>query len=321
MTMRVPTTRAQAPRLGANGGRPVYARQLSDAARGLGYVNYRPKAVPVTLAITAGGVAALPTAAAAQVDQVFPPDMNGAFIEMYQLTAQTLLPRLVAGTETKGLEIGLDQVNNETTEFVPGGNNNANPFAYTVGTSPKASFRATLEFEDASGCDQLVIGWRKVQAYQATAAFIAATDPIYTDFAAMGFAGTAANPNPLRIITDLNDSGTPVVTTPGFTIADGLIHTLEVQLHGRKVQYWLNGNKLGNTISRDGVGNLITSQTPATPPAFSFDVGDILVPFIFVRQDADISPIYISPNGILPGIECGPLSEMSADDAGLQQLA
>lgn len=318
MALPVSSSARPVPNNGVNGGRPVYANQMSDGARGLNVFNAKAfRTAPLTLNTSAGGVPALPTAGAAQVNQVYTPF---GMIEMYQQTAQTLLPRLVAASESKGLEVALDQVNNETVEYVPGGNYIGSPYAYTVGTSAPATFRVSLEIEDADGMDQMVIGWRKVQAYQAAAGFITAVDPLYTDFAAIGFAGAVANPNPLRVITDLNDTGTPVITALGFTWADGLIHTLEVRVTGRRALYFINGKRLGDTISKDGLGNTITSQSPITPPAFSFDVGDVLVPFAFFRQDAALSPAYLSSTALLGAVYAGPLSELGLDPSNLQGL-
>jgi len=322
MTIVVPSTR-QHPARGANGGRPVYAHQMSDGAFGRNYASLRPKTKPLVHTIGAGGITAFGAVSATQIDVLTFPD-NDIVIEFYQNTAQTLLPRLVVGSETDGLEIGLDAVDNETVEYVVGGNHNANPYAYTVGTSKPYSFRATMRVADVSGSDAFGIGWRKVQAYAAATAplFIAAGDPTYTDLAFLGIAAAAAAPATIRTLTDLNDSGVPVVTSTGFTWADTKVHTLEVRLYGRRVYYFINGQRLGDRVAKDGLGAALTAQDTLTPPAFSFDTGDILVPFIFNRY-ATTTPglIHVVPNGVFPGIEVGPLSEMGLDNANLQQLS
>lgn len=322
MTMPVSTDGGFTPSRGVNGGNKVYADRLSDGAIRRNYASLRPKTKPRVLTIASGGVPALPTASATQIDLLEFPN-NLIEIEMYQNTAQTLMPRLVVGSETAGLEIGLDAVDNETVEYVVGGNHLANPYAYTVGTSKPYFFRATITLTDGSGTDNLGIGWRKVQAYAAATdpIFLAATDPIYTDFCFLGIAAAAADNPTLRTVTDVGNTGVPVVTSTGFTWADGKTHCLEIRLYGTHAYYYINGVKLGGgPITVDGLGAALTSQTPLAQPAVTFTAADVFVPFIFNRF-ATTSPaaIYISALGTYPGIEVGPLSEIGLDPNNLQK--
>jgi len=251
----------------------------------------------------ATGVTALPTAAASQIDCAT--SSQGYYYELFQTTAQTILPFAHA---TKGLEISCDEVDNESVEIVPGGNRTNSPHAMVVGTDSDFFMRVQLELTDASGSDQLVVGWRKVQTYAAPTGFLAATDPIYTDFAAIGFAGTKADPNPVRTITDLNDSGTPVVTAANFTWADTKIHQLEVRVIGAKAQYLINGVRLGNPVAVDALGAAITSQSTLTGATFTFDSGDTLIPFIFLRHDTDVAE-----DTFLRQLELGHLVDIGLD--------
>ncbi len=260
-----------------------------NVARGK-YVYEKINGSPLILNM-AGALAALPTAAAAQVDTIL--TRGGVGWEMYQTTAQTLGPAYTSGS---GLEIALDQVDNESVEYVPGGNNTFNPLARTLPSSTAAGdtdffFRAKFTLTDASGMDQFGIGWRKQEAFAVPTSF--AVDGIYTDFALFGFAGTAAAANPVRIATDLNNGGTATVTTTGFTWADGLTHELQIRVIGRRAFFLINGIMLGNPVAKDGNGAAITSQNTLTGPVFSFDAGDQLVPFIFCRQDADLTPAFL----------------------------
>lgn len=243
---------------------------------------------------------------------------GGLHIDMFATTAQTILPILTPGT---GLEISLDQVDNESVEYVPGGNSDYNPFAYTVGTSTPTVFRVALKIADASGSDQLLVGWRKREAFAVPTSFLTTGDGIYTDFLGIGFAATKANPNPISIAYDVNNGGSTFVNAGAFTWADGLTHVLEVRLIGGQCRLLINGARLGNAIAVDGLGGSITSQqtSSAGEAAFNaldgdsdgvkgFDTGDILVPFIFVRQDADVTGAVS-----LQGLEIGPLSEFGLD--------
>lgn len=249
------------------------------------YVYEKINGSPLILNMS-GALAALPTAAASQVDTLI--TRGGVGWDMFQTTAQTLGPAYTSGS---GLEIALDQVDNETVEYVPGGNNTFNPLGRTIGTDPSFFFRAKFTLTDASGMDQFGIGWRKQETFAVPTSF--AVDGIYTDFALLGFAGTSANPNPVRTSTDLNNGGTATVTAAGFTWADGLTHQLEVRVYGRRVVYLINGVALGGVVAKDGLGAAITAQQTTTGAAFNFDTADFVVPFIFCRQDADLTPVFL----------------------------
>lgn len=257
-------------------------------------LNYGTQAAPVSLPTLPAAADAADTLTSLYV----PGAIGHQYIEIYATTAQAIRPLVHA---SKGLEIAGDQVNNESVEYVPGGNRASNPLGYQA-PNPSAGvvgngaafIKATLEIEDADGSDQLVIGYRKLQNYVVPTGFLAATDPLYTDFAAIGFAGAVTNPNQVRTITDLNDQGAvPTVHATNFTIADGGIHTFEVRIIGRRVLYYLNGQLVGGRIAIDGLGAAITAQNTFTPPAYTVDAGDFMVPFIFVRQDAALTLVYI----------------------------
>jgi hypothetical protein len=261
-------------------------------------MQYGTQAAPVT-------VPTFPTALQDNVDVIHLAEAFGLkAIELYQTTAQTLMPSRHA---TKGLEIGLDEVNNESAEYVPGGNHAANPLGCLAGTDPGVLIRATLEIADVSGSDQLVIGFRKQENYVVPTSFLSTGDALYTDFYGIGFSG-AADPNDVKTVKDLNNAGSTVVFDTNFNFADGGIHTLEVRVKGRKVQCFINGVALGGVVKKDGVGAVLTAQQTYTPPAFTFDAGDFLIPFIFSRYDAT------TPGAIyLRSLWCGQLVEDGLD--------
>lgn len=251
---------------------------------------------------------------------------RGLEVDFFATTAQTILPILTAGS---GLEISLDQVDNESVEYVPGGNSAYNPFAYTVGTSQPALFRIALNIADASGSDQLLMGYRKQEAFAVPTSFLTTGDATYTDFCAIGFAATKANPNPVQIAYDVNNGGSTFVNAAAFTWADAKSHVLEMRLKGGRVSFYINGAALGSRISTDGVGGSITAQqtSSAGQTAFNaldgdsdgvkgFDTGDVLVPFIFVRQDGDLTG-----NVFWQGIQIGPQSEFGLDSGNESLLS
>lgn len=249
------------------------------------------------------GVPALPTAVQGQIDVALSP--RGYFYELFQTTAQTLLP---FSHDTKGIEISCDEVNNETVEIVPGGNRSSSPYAFTVGTDTDFFMRAVFEITDADGADQFGIMWRKQEAYQVPTSFLTTGDGIYTDFCLLGFAATVANPNPVNVATDLNNSGSTTVTPLNFTWADTLVHELQLRVIGGRAQFLINGVRAGNPVSKDALGNTITSQSTVTGPSFTFDTGDVLVPSIFLRHDAAVSEDHF-----LRELEIGHLVDIGLD--------
>ena len=297
---------------GAQPHERVFAHQLSEGQRKGKYciieristhpviLQYGTQSVPVT-------VPTFPTAVQDNVDVLhFKEGIGEAVLELYQTTAQTLMPSRHA---TKGLLIGCDVVNNECIEAVPGGNHAANPLGALMGTDPGVFIRATFEFADASGSDQFLVGFRKQEAYVVPTSLLAAGDGLYTDFFGMGFSG-AADPNDVKCAYDLNNAGSTVVFDTLFNWADGGIHTLEVRIRGRRVQCLINGVMLGVPVKKDGVGAAITAQ-PTAAPTFTFDAGDFVVPFIFHRYDAT------TPGAVyLRKLMVGQLLEDGLDPAG-----
>jgi hypothetical protein len=272
------------------------------------YQNFKSGVQPLTFTTVASGFGVLTVAGAgaigaAATHKLFIPGCPVNW-DIFGHTAQT---NTVIGTLGSGLEISGDEVDNEGLELVIGQLTASNPLARTIGTDSDFFFRAKFKVTDASGADEFGIGWRKNEAFSASFAPSAA-DPIYTDFAMIGFAGTSANPNPVRTSTDLNNSGTGVRTSTGFTWADTLVHKLEIRVKSGAVQYLINDVPLGGTISKDGDGNTITAQNTSSGAAFTFDSTDVLVPFIFLQHDADVCE-----DLFLQEIEIGSLVDIGLD--------
>ena len=109
----------------------------------------------------------------------------------------------------------------------------------------------------------MIIGIRKAQAFDATLSN-------YTDFVSIGIVGTS-NPNKVEIQTQLNTGG--VVTTD----------TTQTVAHGATIQFKI-------LVSSTGV---VTYQynyaAPNVTAAFTFDTGDVVIPFIRFTEAADIT--------------------------------
>ncbi len=151
-----------------------------------------------------------------------------------------------------GLLISLDLTAAEGAEYNPGPRNNTK-YSYTIGTSAAFAFEATLTAADVSGCDPLVIGFRKVEANNATFAD-------YTDYASIGLSATdGAN---IWLKTELNAGGvTSTDTTDTWT--DGQTKVLKVLVSAAGV-----------------VTYTIGGLAPTVTAAFTFDNGDVVIPFI-----------------------------------------
>jgi len=162
---------------------------------------------------------------------------------------QTIIaPRMGAD----GLLISLDQADDEGAEFNPGARNNTK-YSYTIGTSPAFAFEAELTAADVSGCDPLIIGFRKVEANNATFAD-------YTDYASIGLSATdGAN---IWLLTELNAGGQTATDTTD-TWLDTETKTLKVLVSAAGVV----------TYTIDGLAPTVTA-------AFTFDTGDVVIPFV-----------------------------------------
>jgi len=284
----------------------TFGNQLSEGQRKGKYMLFdRPG--PLTIMNSAGAIPALMTAAQGQIDTILVPGAFGNnMLELFQTTAQTLAPIYNA----KGILIGGDVVDNESVEYVPGGNRAENPFAYVAGTDPGVFIRATLEITDSSGSDQMCLGFRKQEAYAVPVSFLTTGDALYTDFAGIGFSGTAAA-NLVKSMTDIGNLGSTTVFSTGFTWADTKIHQLEVRISKRQVQYLINGSRPGERITKDGIGGALATQTPLVPPAYTFTAGLNLIPFFFHRYDAT------TPGAVyLRRLEVGQLLEVGLQPEG-----
>lgn len=250
--------------------------------------------------------AALATANAGDIDYLH--DAAGNYWSFVQHTAQTLFPRDLIAADL-GMEIALDQVDNETVEYTLGGNSARNPFGWTVGTDD-FYFECGFNITDASGSDQFGVLIRKQEAYTAPTSFLTTGDGIYTDFVLFGFAATKADPNPVNISYDLNNSGSATVQAANFTWADGKTHRLGIAVVKRKCYFFINGVGLGGRVTVDGEGGDITDQSTVVGPSITLDSGDFFIPGIFCRQDTDLTPIY------LRSYKAGTLADLGMNFAG-----
>lgn len=164
---------------------------------------------------------------------------------------------IVAPTRgANGVDIGMDQHDNDGVELTNGITARSKA-AYTVGTD-NCYFEATCNIADVSGTDDFCVGFRKQAAY-------AANVDDYTDAAYFQVVSTAVN-----IETILNNAATSTTATTN-TVADGVTFTLRVEVRSGVTWFYIN------------------DEAPSTQVNFTFDTGDVIMPFIFFLHSSDLA--------------------------------
>lgn len=167
---------------------------------------------------------------------------------------------LAPSNDTFGLNLVQDLTAGDGIELCLGQDAN-NPATYTIGTDNAISMEMEFKAQDVSGCNPLIMGLRKVQAFDATLAN-------YTDFVSIGIVGTAAK---LQTQTQIATGG--VVTTDTTQVAtDATAFRLKINVSAAGV-----------------VTYQIDSQTPTVVAAYTFANGLQIMPFIRFVQAADIT--------------------------------
>lgn len=176
--------------------------------------------------------------------------------EWYVIGTQTIL---APSLDTFGLNLVQDNTAGDGIELCMGVQS-ISPCAFTVG-QPAFFFTAQFQVQDVSGCNPLIIGFRKAAAFNATLSS-------YTDFAAIGIVGTAG-----KIQTETQVASGGVTTTDTTqTATDGAVMQLSVRVSSTgAVTYQYNW------------------AAPTVTAAFSFTAGTVLIPFIRFTEAADIT--------------------------------
>lgn len=191
-----------------------------------------------------------------------------------------------ASATAAGLSFHMDNGNADNTgiEMVLGGSqfgSNSNKF---IAGTHSGSIDVTWGNADYSDYDCMVVGFRKVQEFAPGHGDILAAasgDPLYTDFVAFG----VQSADDVQIASDLNDGGaSSAVYTDSTqaTAADGN-HRFRIELASSGAVTY---SHIGAAVMRQGV-----LAAPTVTAAFTFDSGDILVPYLFIQgvnQDSDV---------------------------------
>ena len=213
-----------------------------------------------------------PTGTAGDVNTV---QIDGYTFQNHVIGTQTILaPKRVA----TGLDITQDLTANDGMEYTLGCEDPANtvisalsPGTFKVGTDKAFYFAMKLNNLDVDGLDELMVGWRKSEAYQAT---------IETDYDEMAAFNVMSGD--IFIDTILNaGSNTSTDTTVNWT--DDTTKTLTV---------WCDslGDQLGTARA---VYYEIDGVKPTTVPTalFKFDADEVVIPFIAFRHDTNVGEV------------------------------
>jgi hypothetical protein len=173
------------------------------------------------------------------------------------IIGQTIIAPVLAAT---GLDVAGDQTANDGREidFSGAGVLGArSPYSYMIG-GPAFYGKLRFSLADVSGTDQCAFGFRKAAAHNADM-------EAYTDYATLNVVGGA-----ISMTTEVNGAG--VSTTDTTDDWD------DNETH-----------ELGVFVSTTGaVTYTIDGAAPTVAAAFTFDTGDVVIPFFQFLQDAGL---------------------------------
>ena len=176
-------------------------------------------------------------------------------------------------TTAAGLDVQMDKVTTDNVgiQLVLGAGPLGGPSALTVGTH-SGYIDVTFFTPDWTDFDCVVIGYRKVEAFQTGYNAIAAAgstgDVVYHDVAGFG----AMTNTDIRTQTAKDNNATSVITDVGVVPVDAQNCRLRLTVSSAGAVTYSHVN---NAVA--GAGTL---AAPSGVAAFSFNNGDVIVPFI-----------------------------------------
>tara|TARA_R110000803_G_scaffold6429_5_gene20863 strand:- start:2784 stop:3785 length:1002 start_codon:yes stop_codon:yes gene_type:complete len=202
-------------------------------------------------------------------------------------------------TDTNGTVAGLNlqgdaaTADNTGLELIFGGTQHGGGASCTIGTHAMV-FDATFNSVDFTDQDCVAIGFRKVEEFQTGHQPIIAAasgDAVYTDYVAFG----VLSPDDVQISTRLNDGTTAHVDSTQATAASGN-HRFQVTVSSAGVVTFAH---IGAAAMSAG-----TLAAPSTTKTFTFDDGDVVVPYLSILSTNQDSAIHLKAIKITrtPGI-------------------
>ena len=180
---------------------------------------------------------------------------NNETLYHHVLGTQTIL---IPAITADGLNIGQDQTDDDGCEISTCPVTGSGGIQFVVGTDPAFYFACTISVPDVSATDDLAIGFRKAETYQA------GVDG-YDEMAAFNIIS-----GDIKTETILNNATTVTTdTTDNWT--DGQSKTLKVLVSASgAVTYQVDGS------------------APTTTAAFTFDDGEVVIPFVYMLNTSDL---------------------------------
>jgi len=230
-----------------------------------------------------------------QVTQV-----QGSMIAAHTVAASGFMVEgTIPVTDTNGTAAGLNlqgdaaTADNTGMELIFGGTQHGGGASCTIGTHGMV-FDATFNSVDFTDQDCVAIGFRKAEEFQTGhQAIIAAAsgDAVYTDYVAFG----VLSPDDVQISTRLNDGTTAHVDSTQATAASGN-HRFQVTVSSAGVVTFAH---IGAAVMSAG-----TLAAPSTTKAFTFNSGDVVVPYLSILSTNQDSAIHLKAIKITrtPGI-------------------
>lgn len=167
---------------------------------------------------------------------------------------------LAPSMDAFGLNLVQDNTDGDGIELCMG-QTALTPASYTIGSDAAFFMECEFKVQDVSGINPLIIGFRKVQAFDATLSN-------YTDFVAIGIVGTAAK---YQLETQLASGGV-VTTDTTQTATDAAVFRLKI------------------SVSSAGVVTYqINDVAPTVVAAYTFANGLQVIPFIRSVEASDVT--------------------------------
>ena len=194
------------------------------------------------------------------------------------------IPATDANGTVAGLNLQGDAATADNTgiEMIIGGTQFGGHAACTIGTHAM-TFDATFHSVDFTDQDAVTIGFRKIEEFETGhgAVLAAATgDPLYTDFVAFG----VQSADDVQIASALNDGDRTYTDTTEATAGTG------------NHRFVVNVSKTG-VVTYEHVGASVfaagTLAAPTTTAAFTFDDGDVVVPYLVIQNTNQDSAILL----------------------------